>query len=221
MKKIIVLLAFILPACDIDNDEINHYIDYFYTPKSISVDVYPTDKNTTNIDIYLRYNGESGRDITVKNNNNSDNEPYYKYYGDDYYYKRKLKKGELVSRLQVHACAFPIRAITITADTDIDELHKTEVCLNDLANLYHFTSYYKIIKNDFEYPETTVDKLCDCTPEDLCLVDYFIGMKIPTPNVTADTVTYTISIDFDKDPVTGEEISVEPVKVKVAYNTAE
>ncbi len=140
---------------------------------------------------------------------------YAKYYGDtSYIWYHDLAPFESV-------CLMPLDSISITADRAFDNEHPKGSILNDLFTVKYgaFHSYIKSNYNDMvttgDYSQK--DSLVSATEfKGVSLLNYgteFLLTKRPAKG----KYTFTFTLNFGEDPLTGEKVEVPPASIEVEF----
>ena len=139
---------------------------------------------------------------------------YAKYYCDTAYYESHTIGYDCVG------CLMPLNSISVVADQDIDESHPTGSSLNDLFKI-SYSRFYQYIKNgyipDIRPNAYTLDSISELStfkgtylfPEKAAL----IFKKEPAPG----KYTFTVTLDFGEDPLTGKKVTVPPASIEIEF----
>lgn len=229
MKKFLLLLLLassLLAACDKSESDSSektetpvgdyvykstgNVINYYFYPDNLSAGKSAVDEGP----IYLLLHGfekDGNRVKTFKE--------YANYYGDTaYFQKLTMGWGYTVS-------ANPLTSINVTADKDFDSEHPAGSSLNDILSL-KYASAYNLIQSGYDtsihiynmegkrgnyevMPLSKLDNVKLLYHEAFLLFD-------KQPDVKGK-YNFEITLNFDKDPISGKELKLAPVKVEFEF----
>ncbi len=135
---------------------------------------------------------------------------YAKYYGDTSYTESHNMD------LWQDVMAAPLNSVNIVCDRDFDEDHLVGTPLNDIVYIHYFSAY-DFIKNGYNY-DFFVDSLVplqDLKPISILGDAYtkLLCKKFPAPG----KYTFTVTLDFGNDPLTGEKVTVPPANIEIEF----
>ena len=142
---------------------------------------------------------------------------YAVFYGDTSFWGRhsQVRNG--------NGCMMPLKSISIVADNDIDEAHPSGTSLNDLFDI-RYPRYNSYIKNGYE--PSNYDNVRDYALDSISPLSNFKGevlfpeeakfylKKHPSNN---GKYTFTVTLTFDKDPVSGESLELAPASIEIEF----
>ena len=146
---------------------------------------------------------------------------YTKYYGDTTYtHYHNMSPSEI-------ACAVPLKSINVVADRDFDETHPAGVSLNDIFTLKYDTKY-SFIKKEYNNggdpnvastysPADSVSVLSDFRGASLFSSDFFAPLFFNKLPDAPGKYTFTVTLDFGEDPLTGEKVTVPPASIEIEF----
>lgn len=139
---------------------------------------------------------------------------YAEFYGDTTYHgPHLLGAGEIGS-------AATLSNISITADRDFDDTHPKGTLLNDLFQI-SYSRFYQYIKSGYKPKERLNSFALDSIAE----LSTFKGVAL-FPNYTflifkqqpaPGKYTFTVTLDFGEDPLTGEKVTVPPASIEIEF----
>ena len=139
---------------------------------------------------------------------------YAAFYGDTAYHDVHVLGA-------TNALASPLSSISIQSDTNLDEEHKSGEPLNGLF-LISYPRYYQYIKNGYKpqkwYNSCLLDSISELsTFKDEYLFEveesFLIFKQQPAPG----KYTFTVTLDFGEDPLTGEKVTVPPASIEIEF----
>jgi hypothetical protein len=144
---------------------------------------------------------------------------YVKYYGDTTYaYRHDYSPTE-------RGCLMPLNNISIVADRDYDEQHPAGTSLCDLVTI-EYLALYSFIKNGYKTecederfrldPADSISVLSDCKSISL-FSDLNSSFCFDTPPDTPGKYTFTVTLNFGEDPLTGEKVELEPASITIEF----
>ena len=144
---------------------------------------------------------------------------YASYYGDTsytwYHNTSVIENGS----------AIPINSITIVANKDFDEVHPAGTSLNDLFSVKYY-AFHSFIKNNFKNIYAGKDESVDYYPMDsVMLVSDFKEVSLFNNQAKFYLIkrpakgkyTFTFTLNFGEDPLTGEKVDVPPASIEVEF----
>ena len=140
---------------------------------------------------------------------------YAVFYGDTSYCGRhsQVRNG--------NGCMMPLKSISIVADKDIDETHPAGTLLNDLFDI-RYPRYNSYIKSGYipklnvnDYVLDSISPLSDFKGEILFPEDAKFYLK-NYPSIKGK-YTFTVTLTFDKDPVSGESLELAPASIEIEF----
>jgi hypothetical protein len=139
---------------------------------------------------------------------------YAEFYGDTTYRSMHII-GEAV------ACAAPVSNITVVCDKDFDETHSMGTVLNDLFQI-SYPRYYQYIKSGYK-PATRMnsfqlDSICELAVfKDISLFAEYSTLIFKSTPTTPGKYTFTVTLAFGEDPLTGEKVTVPPASIEIEF----
>lgn len=139
---------------------------------------------------------------------------YAEFYGDTTYRSMHII-GEAV------ACAAPVSNITVVCDKDFDETHSMGTVLNDLFQI-SYPRYYQYIKSGYK-PKTRLgsyelDSIAELSSfKDVPLFANETSLIFKSTPATPGKYTFTVTLAFGEDPLTGEKVTVPPASIEVEF----
>ncbi|MBP5683236.1 MAG: hypothetical protein J6X05_08350 [Bacteroidales bacterium] len=140
---------------------------------------------------------------------------YAVFYGDTAY---------LENHSQLHngnGCMMPLKSISIVADKDFDEAHPAGTLLNDLFDI-RYPRYNSFIKSGYipkgrviDYDLDSISPLSDFKGEFLFPEEAKFYLK-NYPSIKGK-YTFTVTLTFDKDPVSGESLELAPASIEIEF----
>ena len=139
---------------------------------------------------------------------------YAKYYGDTSYNDLQLVGGN------ASGCLMPLKGITVATDKDFDEKHPAGTPLNDLFQI-SYARFYQYIQNGYK-PRYRLNAVALKSTSELSTlkdVNLFseyselIFKQQPAPG----KYTFTVTLDFGEDPLTGEKVTVPPASIEIEF----
>lgn len=213
MKKIL-FIAFILSitaitSCTKHYTYKSSYVRSYYVPNSLTVRV---DGRSPNFKITIRV--EQGKDYSVMSVS-GEKEAYNKYaeyYGDTNFQRDDDDHGG------PDVSCNPLASISVTCNRDWDAEHPAGTELNDLISAdimsvkKQIESGYKETNHFFYY-----NNLTDIDYNAIRPFSDMISLYMPSSAGKYGKYEFTISVSFDKDPITGINVSVEPITVEIDF----
>ena len=147
--------------------------------------------------------------------NDTKYDAYAKYYCDTaYIWFHNLSPFETV-------CLMPLDSISITTDTDFDNEHPKGSILNDLFTV-QYGAYHSYIKNNYNNMESTGDY---CHTDSVVSASVFKGVSLLnygtefmlSKRPAKGKYTFTFTLNFGEDPLTGEKVEVPPASIEVEF----
>ena len=139
---------------------------------------------------------------------------YVEFYGDTTYSSMHFI-GEAA------ACASPLSSITVVADKDFDETHPAGTVLNDLFQM-SYPRFYQYIKSGYK-PATRMnsfqlDSICELAVfKDISLFAEYSTLIFNSTPTTPGKYTFTVTLAFGEDPLTGEKVTVPPASIEIEF----
>ena len=232
MKKILYFFCFILVVCGCNKTDnstednqpgawyttfTGNYMDSFIKPDGLRLFYTKSGDNECfikmNFDCTLdeySYHAYKGEESVSKY------KKYAQYYGDTTYTeKHDNSETEIGSRI-------PLNSINIIADCDFDKEHPAGTSLNDIFTL-KYLALYSFIKDGYKnrnegerntYPEDSISVIANFKGASLfsCNTALFFK-KVPAPG----KYTFTVTLDFGNDPLTGEKVTVPPANIEIEF----
>ena len=139
---------------------------------------------------------------------------YAKFYGDTTYHGRHILGDP-------NACAASLSKIDVTSDKDYDETHPAGTILNDLF-LISYPRLFQYIKSGYKpqeglnsYQLDSISELTEFKEEPLfaCETNLFFKKHPDTPG----KYTFTVTLNFGEDPLTGEKVIVPPASIEIEF----
>ncbi len=139
---------------------------------------------------------------------------YAKYYGDTTYNDLQWMGGN------ASGCLMPLKGITVVADKALDEMHPAGTALNDLF-LISYARLYQYIQGGYK-PKYRLNEIALKSTSELSTlkdVNLFsryselIFKQQPAPG----KYTFTVTLDFGEDPLTGEKVTVPPASIEIEF----
>ena len=140
---------------------------------------------------------------------------YAVFYGDTAYWENhsQLHNG--------NGCMMPLKSISIVADKDLDEGHPAGTLLNDLFDI-RYPRYNSFIKSGYipkgrviDYDLDSISPLSDFKGEFLFPEEAKFYLK-NYPSIKGK-YTFTVTLTFDKDPVSGESLELAPASIEIEF----
>lgn len=213
MKKLL-FIAFILAVAAITSCTKHYtykssYVRSYYVPEYLTAQV---DENSPYIKISVSVNSSTSYGVLSIGDMKEAYNKYAEYYEDTNFQRDDDDHGG------PDVSCNPLAAISVTCDRDWDLEHPAGTLLNDLIATdvmsvkKQIESGYKETNHFFNYNNLTEIDYNAIRP----FTD-MIYLYMPTPTDKNDKYIFTISVSFDKDPISGENVSIEPVTVEVEY----
>lgn len=119
-----------------------------------------------------------------------------------------------------NCCAAPLSTISIKTDKDFDKGHPAGSLINDLF-LISYPRYHQYIKNGYtpkvprgSYALDSISELSDFKNVSLFAANtQLIFKETPAPG----KYTFTVTLDFGEDPLTGEKVTVPPANIEIEF----
>ncbi|MBP5683234.1 MAG: hypothetical protein J6X05_08340 [Bacteroidales bacterium] len=144
--------------------------------------------------------------------------PYYNYanyYGDTTYW------GQHTMVAKGHGSIMPLKTISVVADRNYDENHPAGTLLNDLLSI-SYPHNYSYISNKYAPSRLGSDYMLDSISPlssfkgDFLFPDRFKLIFQNHPSVHGK-YTFTVTLTFDKDPVSGESLELAPASIEIEF----
>ena len=141
----------------------------------------------------------------------------YNEYANFYSDTTRVYSHPILSSL--YGCTQPLKSITVTADRDLDENHLAGTEINDLFLLKYFR-YYSYLKEGYRPSNgfkglDSISELSDFKGTHLYSTDSHLIFK-QEPQIEGKC-TFTVKLDFDADPLTGEKREYPPITIEVEF----
>ena len=227
MKKNLFLFSLIsfciFIGCNKDNNENDsnperfvtgfsgNYMDGFFNPDSMYISY-----NDFHKSIFITFVYENKCKYTSQGEALKKYNMYAKYYGDTTYtYHHNITPIE-------NGCVAPLNSISIVADRDFDNEHPAGTSLNDICTMTYLP-FHSFLKNGYvgcddfakNYPGDSIVGLNGVKDISLisCQNTTISFVKKPEPG----KYTFTVTLDFGNDPLTGEKVTVQPANVEIEF----
>ena len=143
--------------------------------------------------------------------------PYYnytKYYGDTTYWQHHTMAHNGLG------CIMPLKSILIVADRDLDELHPAGTPINDLFDI-GYSRIYSYIQNGYNPKGANDNAIYSISPLSSFNGAYLFPEESrllfkKSPSVHGK-YTFTVTLTFDKDPVSGESLELAPASIEIEF----
>ncbi|MBO4772178.1 MAG: hypothetical protein J5595_06540 [Bacteroidales bacterium] len=198
------------------------YMETFFTPKSLELIIPRLEES--NATFIADISGFRGNGATCTEYPNyswchdsilSKFHEYVVFYGDTSYcgMHSQARNG--------NGCMMPLKSISIVADKDLDEAHPAGTLLNDLFDI-RYPRYNSYIKSGYlprlnvnDYVLDSISPLSDFKGEILFPEDAKFYLKKHPSN--KGKYTFTVTLTFDKDPVSGESLELAPASIEIEF----
>lgn len=198
------------PSEDCFYEAKGNVIHHYYYPENLLAGKSAIDEGPIVLHLF-GYDNDENRVSTFKE--------YASYYGDTAYFQ-KLPMGDGYC-----VTANPLTSINVTADKDFDSEHPAGSSLNDIMSL-KYASAYNLIQSGYDPSiniQNFVEKRGDYEVMPLSKLDnvkllYFRSFLLfdKQPDVKGK-YTFEITLNFDKDPISGKEVKLAPAKVEFEF----
>ncbi|MBR4676760.1 MAG: hypothetical protein IKO99_02025 [Bacteroidales bacterium] len=201
-------------------DYTGNYMDMFIIPKEITLQYFADEYNSPSISIQPEMTeGKSEFFPYWEKNENKLKQynAYAEYFGDTVY------DGYHDMGLVEQVFAVPIKSISIVANRDFDAEHPRGSNLGDVFSL-QYLSFYSFIKNGCKnginntiWPADSLSKLTEI--KSISLFSWRGGTQInfdKLPEIPGK-YTFTVTLDFGCDPLTGEKVTVPPASIEIEF----
>ncbi len=232
-RIIFFLVALLAIACnkeerqdsdELKNDAFDHstgcYMGVFLKPDSLKLEFYEAGSDypariKTNLSYDNCWPAESKFYAYSSKGKDFDKYKWYaKYYGDTTYYDLQEIGGN------ASGCLMPLKGIAVVADKALDEKHPAGTVLNDLF-LISYARLYQYIQGGYK-PQYRLNEFALKSTSELSMlkdVNLFseyselIFKQQPAPG----KYTFTVTLDFGEDPLTGEKVTVPPASIEIEF----
>lgn len=115
-------------------------------------------------------------------------------------------------------CMFPVKNISISVDKDFDATHSAGADVSDLFVFFTSDRYFEYIEAGYkEYGMLTTNRYYQINEvSGFKLLDRLSYLCLMSKPSESGDYTFTVRIDFDKDPVSGKDCVVDPVSITLS-----
>ncbi len=196
-------------------------VDTYYTPKTVSLrqtvikNEFYADYPCLIMDCVMADDKTYSFDSESEQEKNAF-EKYATFFGDT------LCDGSHIK--QHYASVLPVISIEVTADRQFDRKHPVDSLLNDILYLYVWRDYryefelkrtYDKWYNGEEEPRKPLDSISADNP--VYMLPKWFRLHFKKNPDTLGTYNLTITMKFGADPVTGETVEIDPIKVQMEF----
>ena len=205
-----LMAIFAITSCTKHYTYKSSYVRSYYVPNSLTVRV---DGRSPNFKMTISV--EHGRDYRLIIGSSQQGETYNKY--AEYYGDTNFQRDDDDHGGPDGSCN-PLASISVTCNRDWDTEHPAGTPLDDLISAdvmsvkKQIESGYKETNHFFFYNALSNIDYANIRP----FTD-FMYLYMPSPAVREGKYVFTISVGFDKDPISGYNVSIEPATVEVEY----
>jgi len=208
----------VTPASEVYTPTTGNYMDAFIMPESITLDFLEADANhPARIRTVIERDSKNGDTLlfacTSKGVHFNKYKWYAHYYGDTTYHSMHIMGCEN------SGCLTQLKKISIVADHDFDENHPAGSLLNDLFEI-SYARFYQYIQNGYKpywLNAYALDSIAELTTvKDVNLFSEYSALifkQQPAPG----KYTFTVTLDFGEDPLSGEKVTVPPASIEIEF----
>ena len=121
-------------------------------------------------------------------------------------------------------CLAPLESITIVANKDFDDNHPAGTLLNDLFEL-QFYAFHSFIKDGYKNVFEKNENLASNPIDSVVIVSDFKCVSLLQKQAVFNLIkrpakgkyTFTFTLNFGEDPLTGEKVEVPPASIEVEF----
>ncbi len=202
-----------------------NYMDAFFRPKKFELrlvdSIYDVQLTKAEFHVFYdledEYNYSQSTSIQDKAHLAKYNE-YAKYYGDTTY-----TWFHTMSVIE-EGCLAPLESITIVANKDFDDNHPAGTLLNDLFEL-QFYAFHSFIKDGYKNVFEKNENLASNPIDSVVIVSDFKCVSLLQKQAVFNLIkrpakgkyTFTFTLNFGEDPLTGEKVEVPPASIEVEF----
>ena len=188
--------------------------------------------NTTNQNKYLNIVSAYNKKVFIDQNDiQSPYKEYAEYFGDTLCLTDHTDYGD---NYGFHACVLPVVAIDVVCNKEFDSGHPAGSLLNDIAYLEQYLNYYNCLHqksgdNLLYYGKTASDlyyasnfivenmPLSYIPGSPILMMESYFKIIFSHQPTVAGTYEFTVKFTFGPDPLTGENVEVEPATVSIDF----
>jgi hypothetical protein len=118
----------------------------------------------------------------------------------------------------------PLVSVSVTADKQYDEKHPSNSLLNDLVCIdadrdFKYAIEYKLEHGKWCYGQDKLERSIDSISADnpVYMLSESFNLHFKKNPDTFGTYNLTINMKFGADPVTGETVEIDPIKVQMEF----
>lgn len=118
-------------------------------------------------------------------------------------------------------CVAPLSNIVVKTDKDFDEAHPAGATLNDLFQI-RYPGFYNYIKSGYKPKEGLGSEQLDSISElavfkDVSLFSGHTSLIFKQLPATPGKYTFTVTLTFGEDPLTGEKVELAPASIEIEF----